>query len=210
MKDLRKTGRSYKGPKHVRLHRWLLRSAVYRSLGLAARCLLIELYDLYDGGNNGDVFLSIREAAKRLGIGKNRSHDAFRELEDRGFIRAKKRGVFTTREATTWVLTEFSFGNQPPTKDFMHWQSNDTTTRKQNVVPLTGTIGPRDGNEGHRKPSQKHPNGPSLGDDNPRFRASLVPGVGTQIVYQEGGSKDQRLFSRRKTPRSSIWFSSGS
>ena len=63
--------------KHVRLHRWLLQSPAYRSLGLAARCLLVELYDLFNGENNGRIFLSIRDAARRLGVSKNKwlAHD---------------------------------------------------------------------------------------------------------------------------------------
>jgi DNA-binding transcriptional regulator YhcF (GntR family) len=96
------------------------------------------LYDLYNGSNNGELFLSIRDAGKRLGVGKNTAHNAFRALESRGFIRARERGLFTTRRATTWILTEFSFGTKTPTKDFMRWRPEDGY-KKQNIVPLRGT-----------------------------------------------------------------------
>jgi hypothetical protein len=128
------------GPlKHVRLHRWLLESPAYRSLSLAARCLMVELYDRFNGENNGNVFLSVRDAAACLGIGKNRAGEAFGELEAKGFIRARQRGSFQwkTRQATTWVLTEYEFAGQPATKSFMRWRPAEN----QNSVPLAGTVG---------------------------------------------------------------------
>ncbi len=135
------TGRSGGDSKHVRLHRWLLKSAAWRSLSLAARCLLIELYDLFNGENNGEIFLSVRQAALRIDTGKDRAHAAFRELADRGFIRPHQRGSFNykARHATQWVLTEFSFAGQLPTKDFMRW----TAPEIQKPVPVVGTNGPR-------------------------------------------------------------------
>lgn len=66
------TGRSIGGDgHHVRFYQWELKSPAYRSLSLGARALLIELKSLYNGSNNGDLFLSVREAARRLNCGKN-------------------------------------------------------------------------------------------------------------------------------------------
>ena len=48
--------------RHVRLYAWELESHAYRSLGLGARCLLVELKALYNGANNGSLHMSIREA----------------------------------------------------------------------------------------------------------------------------------------------------
>jgi hypothetical protein len=112
------------GPeKHVRLNRWLLGSPAYRSLSPAARALLVELYDLYNGQNNGQIFLSHRDAARRLGVGKNLAGKALRELKNRGFIRVQQQGSFNqkVRNATQWTLTEFPHANELPTKDFMRW-----------------------------------------------------------------------------------------
>lgn len=112
-------------PKHVRLYWWLLRSEAYLSLSPRARCLLVELYAAYNGSNNGDVFLSVRDAAERLNVGKTTIAPCFHELEGRGFIRAYQRGNFAWKlgHATTWVLTEYELAGQPPTKDFMSWRS---------------------------------------------------------------------------------------
>jgi len=125
---------------HVRLHRWLLQSQAWKSLSLAARCLLIELYDEHNGDNNGYFFMGVRTAAERLGVGKNLANRSFQELEDRGFIRARQRGSFNlkVRHATQWILTEYGFAGQPATKDFMRWPQSGM----QKPVPNGGTNGP--------------------------------------------------------------------
>ena len=120
---MRKLRRKASPEKHVRLHRYLLHSPAYRSLGLPARCLLVELYDLYNGENNGHVFLSVRSAATRLGISKNTAHAAFKQLESRGFIRPNQKSSFDWKKrlATSWILAEFEFAGQLPSKNFMRW-----------------------------------------------------------------------------------------
>ena len=109
-----KTGRSTGDSQHVRLHEWLLQSPAYRSLNCYARALLVELYRHYRPGKNGDVFLSVREAAQALNASHQTAMRAFHAVADRGFIRARRRGDFNwkARHATTWVLTEFEFGGQ--------------------------------------------------------------------------------------------------
>jgi hypothetical protein len=107
---------------------WLLKSAAYSSLGVGARALLVELYALYHGLNNGELFLSIREAARRLGCSSNYAAKCIAELCDRRFIRPHRLGGFNMKSearrgtATCWVLTEFPLGNAlAGTKDFMRW-----------------------------------------------------------------------------------------
>lgn len=118
------TGRSAADVKHVRLHRWVMESAAWRSLSIGARALLPELYLLYNGGNNGELFLSTRDAGRRLGVSKSSASRLFMELESRGFIRARQRGAFSlkVRHATIWILAEFEHASQPPTMDFMRWR----------------------------------------------------------------------------------------
>ena len=57
--------------RHVRIHHWLMRSAAWQSLSCEGRAVLVELYALFDGSDNGRLFLSIREAASRVGVGKS-------------------------------------------------------------------------------------------------------------------------------------------
>jgi hypothetical protein len=134
-----------KQDKHVRLYSWLLMSEAWRSLSCEARALLVELSAFYNGENNGALFLSIREAARRLNIGKSSAARAFAELTDRGFIRPLVKGAFSrkVRHATSWVLTEFpiddGIARGEAMKDFMRWKP---PPEKQNTVPLQGQTVP--------------------------------------------------------------------
>jgi hypothetical protein len=140
-------GRSIGESRHVRLYRWMMRSNAWQSLSLAARCLLVEMYDLYDGTNNGRLFMSARDAGRRLGVGKTKGWRALHELRDKGFIRPHHEGYFQVkvRHATTWVLSEFEFAGQVATKDFMRWRPPteiETTVRPgEQPVPLDGQEG---------------------------------------------------------------------
>ena len=121
------TGRSTRAAKHVRVYRWMLTSSAYRSLSCYSRCLLLELGARYNGDNNGQIHMSVREAAGLLGCSQPTACKALHELEDRGFIRAHEKGAFhvKVRHSTTWILTEHSYAGQPATKDFMRWEAAD-------------------------------------------------------------------------------------
>ena len=129
------TGRSRGDPKHVRLYQWLLDSDAYRALDCTARALLVEFYALCNGRNNGEIFLSVREAARRLGVAPNTAVKAIRELEAKGFIRPKQRGSFNWKggKATIWILTEYGHAGELPTKDFMRWRPDP---ENQNAVSV--------------------------------------------------------------------------
>jgi hypothetical protein len=115
--------------KHVRLYLYMLKTDAWLSLSCRARCLLIELQALYNGTNNGQLFMSVRDAAKALRCNKDQAMAAFAELEDRGFIRATRRGTPTRRDenrlATCWRLTEFDddVSGRQPTKEYMTWKA---------------------------------------------------------------------------------------
>lgn len=133
-------GRSVGDARHVRFYQWLLTSDAYRALDCTARALLVEFYSLYNGMNNGALFLSVREAARRLGVAPNTAQKAIRQLEDKGFIRSKLKGSFDWKggHATSWILTEFEYAGQLATKDFMRWQPN---AEKQKPVLKLATGG---------------------------------------------------------------------
>jgi hypothetical protein len=127
---LNATGRSEGGTPHVRFYQWELESKAYRSLSPVARCVLLELKAFYNGSNNGSLFLSAREAGRRVGVGKTKAWQALRELQQKGFIRVVERGAFSWKtaarrgDATCWLLTEFPPGSEKGvgTKDFMRWK----------------------------------------------------------------------------------------
>jgi hypothetical protein len=144
------TGRSTKRERYVRLNHWVLAAPAWRALSCEARALLVALYELYNGSNNGALFLSVREAARRINTSKSTASGAFQALRDRGFIRPHVKGAFSLkqRHSTSWVLTEFEFGGQIPTKDFMRWP---TASENQNTVRGRGQLGPPEGQMEERK-----------------------------------------------------------
>jgi hypothetical protein len=119
-----RTGRSRGESKHVRNYAWMLNAPAYRSLSCYARCLLDEIKLRHDGSNNGDIPMSAREAATALNCSQPTALKAFRDLEDRRFIRANIKGHFDrkTRDATTWILEEFPYRSELATKGFMRWE----------------------------------------------------------------------------------------
>lgn len=118
------TGRSKKDARHVRLYHSVMRTAAYRSLSPQARALLIELYALFNGENNGELFMSLRDAATRANFSKNSAKRYFDELQETGFIRLRAREPikWSARHARCWILTEHPFGGQPPSRDFDKWR----------------------------------------------------------------------------------------
>jgi hypothetical protein len=128
-------GKSKKDAHHVRHYSFELQSLAYRSLCVGARALLTEIKDLFNGSNNGELFLSVRDAADKLNVGKSAASDWFADLVDRGFIRPKVEAGFSwktaarARKATCWILTEYATGGAAPTRDFQHWRPTELSER---------------------------------------------------------------------------------
>lgn len=128
------TGRNDKGGRFLSLPYRVAESAAYASLDLKARGLLQELVMLYNGSNNGSLYLSVRDAADRLGLSDFHAvQDAFDDLQDRGFAVMAKEAHFKVKAADTsrarcWRLTWHSWPECPqrskraPTNDWERYQ----------------------------------------------------------------------------------------
>lgn len=136
-------GRSKANNRHVRLHYWMMASAAFRALKAHEVRVLIELYSLFNGNNNGHLYLSCRQAEERCKISKNTAGRCFHRLQELGFIRrrADEPENYRLREANRWILTEFDFGSRSATKDFMHWVPEE----KQKERPKSDTARPKTG-----------------------------------------------------------------
>jgi hypothetical protein len=142
------TGRSNGEARHVRLYEWMMRGRAFDSLSFGAVRALIELYRLFNGENNGELFMSARELARRLHCGKSLAAELLAELHAKGFIRPKRLGAFNVKRgpATVWILTEHAHAGHLPTKDFMRWQPSESgqetacagRQQKQNTVHAGG------------------------------------------------------------------------
>jgi hypothetical protein len=76
----------------------LLTSPAYRSLSPNARSLLVELVMMENGKNNGELFLSVRDAADRMGVADlSAATAAFTQLETGGFIACTRDAHFAVK-----------------------------------------------------------------------------------------------------------------
>lgn len=115
-----------RGESHVRVYAHEMRTLAWQTLSVDAKTLLVELRALYKPSAGNTVFLSCREAMKRLHIGQRRVQAAFAELIERGWISVATPGGFNrkTRHATSYRLENESTGapNNIPRKEYMRWQ----------------------------------------------------------------------------------------
>lgn len=80
------TGRSL-GPidRYIGIRRSLLHSPQFSALSCNSRALLLELQAMFNGTNNGAIFLSVRDATARLGLADYKAaQSAFAELRKLG------------------------------------------------------------------------------------------------------------------------------
>ena len=98
-----------------RLPHEILTSPAYCSLTPNARALLDQLIAMENGQNNGSLWLSVRDAAARIGLcNRDSANKAFAELEGAGLIAMTKEAHFAVKASDTsrarcWRLT------------FLHW-----------------------------------------------------------------------------------------
>ncbi|MBY0393891.1 MAG: hypothetical protein K2Q27_11570 [Novosphingobium sp.] len=113
----------------ARLDHRMLNSNAYRALTPNARSLLVELIMLHNGENNGSLYLSVRDAAHRLGVADTAAAtNAFAELINLGFIEMTKDSYFAVKanessRARCWRLTwEVGPGKKVPDWRFLERQ----------------------------------------------------------------------------------------
>lgn len=109
----------------------MARSEAFRSLSGTAIKVWIEIRSSYNGNNNGKLFLSLTDAAKRLGISKSTASRAFKELEEKGFLKLTRKGFFTGRQASEYISTDLPFNGQLKTNDWKQWRKPPKKNRTQ-------------------------------------------------------------------------------
>jgi len=116
-----------------------LRSPAWRSLSGAAVKVWLELHTRYNGGNNGKLHLSLKEAADILGLGKATVQRAYVELSEKGFLVLEAEGNWYSRRAHDWRLTTKPLnkyqGKDPATFDFRHWKRPAKTNSGSRTDP---------------------------------------------------------------------------
>ncbi len=122
------------GPRFVQIYHWEMKTPAYRCMSVWGRSLLIEFRGKYNTYNNGDIAMSVLDAARLLGCHKDTAFKALRELEEKGWIREERKGSFhwktdatgrKFRPATTYRITNQPVGlgvDIKATKEYMKWK----------------------------------------------------------------------------------------
>jgi hypothetical protein len=120
-----KTGRSDPKKRFVKLEHELLRCGAYRALSPNARALLVELAMVFNGSNNGSLYMSVRDAAALMGVSDTKAASAaFEELKMRGFIVNTQEAYFSVKAANAsrarcWRLTWQHTNGKGPTREYL-------------------------------------------------------------------------------------------
>ena len=110
--------------KFIQLEHWVYDSPAWQSLKPGPRALHVEMKRRFNGHNNGEIFLSQRDAAKALNIGRDTAEIYRKELVEKGFIVrtvGHYLGPVGIGQAAKWALTELPLGGNPATKEFLKW-----------------------------------------------------------------------------------------
>lgn len=140
-------GKNYKdkkkgGARHVQLPEWLQVTEAWATMKPGPRALYIELKRRFNGSNNGHIFLSHRDAARALNVGRDTVSGYFRDLSERGFIAVTQGhclGPEGIGQSTHYRLTEALHDGKPATKEFTKWRpSEKQNPRKKIQHPMAG------------------------------------------------------------------------
>ncbi|MEO0544415.1 MAG: helix-turn-helix domain-containing protein [Pseudomonadota bacterium] len=144
-------GRSKVDGQYIPLPYSMVRHAAWRSLSGGAVKVWLEIRSRYtvrgDGcDNNGELTLSLNEAARLLGMSKTTVQRAIAELKAKGFLEEITEGHWYGRKATEWRVTDCRYKGHPPSRE---WQK--PTGEKQQSVPRRSMFNP-DGTKSVPKP----------------------------------------------------------
>jgi len=124
-------GRS-RGVPHVRLDKSIFNSLAYRALSPTARAMLFELIGMFNGANNGELYLSTRDATALVGVtDRAAASAALNDLVAHGLAVREETGDFFNRHATCYRLTFAPAKGRAPSNEWRDWNQPDERETKR-------------------------------------------------------------------------------
>ena len=125
--SIRRAYKAYKkgSQNFVMLFNWMTDSEAWLDLKPQPRALYVQIKRRFNGDNNGEIFLSHRDAAKFLNMHRNSIGTYFDVLIEHGFLKQTSRphlGPSGVGQSSKWALTELPVNSRPATKEFMRWR----------------------------------------------------------------------------------------
>lgn len=104
--------------------RRVIRSRAYRDLSIPARCLILELQDVWRP-SEPVIHFSTRRAAAALRVSLTTASRAFHDLVEHGFIRNVADSDWLNGKARTYRLNWLSHDGLEPTNEWMVWSEKN-------------------------------------------------------------------------------------
>ena len=152
------TGRNDTSDHFTKLFRPTMETAAWCALSTTAQALYPWLKLEWKGpkyNRNGQIQLSVKQAANKLGISVNTANRAFHDLQAKGFIVITEKGALGVAgqgKSPKYELTEIAMphsGEHSGRKLYVQWtEGNDFPIQKHNANNRCGT-------NGNKIPSQK-------------------------------------------------------
>jgi hypothetical protein len=133
----RKTFKRGRSAPFIQIEHWVYDCAAWQSMKSGPRALYLALKRKYNGGNNGEIFLSHRDAADDLNVGRDTVGKYYAELQKKGFIQqtvGHYLGPSGMGQAAKWALTEYPLNRAAATKEFMSWKKQNPRRKIQHSL----------------------------------------------------------------------------
>jgi len=137
-------GRSKTKGGFVMLTEHMMKTAAWAELKPTDIAVYLLIARRYNGRNNGNISLSVREASKLGHMAAGTAQKAFIRLQERGLIQCRKKGAFSVkqRHATLWELCAQQLREGvPASHKYQYWQPDS----KQNTVSKYNRAGIKSG-----------------------------------------------------------------
>jgi DNA-binding MarR family transcriptional regulator len=146
------------GASFLQLYHYMLRSPAWRSLSPTERATYLEISQRFNGSNNGEIAIGIREMEADLNVGKSSVQRAIEKLVAKGFIEKSVPSNFNRKDRTPteYRLTSHYCNRtgKAASKAFMKW----TEIEKVQSHLRPSTVPPQE------QPTVKEP---EIGSDSP-------------------------------------------
>lgn len=115
------------GGKYAAVPLSVMDTPAWRAVGLAAQGLFIWLILEWRGphyNNNGQIILSVRQAAAKMGVSRDTAAKAFRKLQAKGFIKVQKGGSLGCEghgKCPEYEITSIAMPYRKASKLFLQW-----------------------------------------------------------------------------------------
>lgn len=117
--------------KYARLPLIVIDTPAWRALSLSAQALFPWLIMEFKGAefnNNGQISLSVRQAAERMGVARDTAAKAFRDLQAKGFIVVKRGaslGVEGHGKCPEYEITFIATLHKEASKLYLDWSEDE-------------------------------------------------------------------------------------